>query len=288
MAVAKVKIAHVNMMADSVIANLPIEGLRAVLRGMLSNQPNCTPTFENQAKKYIHETAARYTCQDMRTAANPEHTSASLDRIQKRVCCMIGCGLCYESLPLLQGAVEQISQIRLPSENDTNHRDSLSNSIAAIDGTIVQTITAVQKTLFVSTGTRELSKTEAESLSELLQALRACEAIWKGENQTFLLDRALQATMDLLNPSPSFSKALETDGLLIKKPQPIKETFDLNGLTLPRIFTGLWQLSSPAWGSASQPKIMEQFSRYVSHGLTAFDMADHYGDAEIIFVSFLL
>lgn len=29
---------------------------------------------------------------------------------------------------------------------------------------------------------------------------------------------------------------------------------------------------------------MEQFSSYVRQGFTAFDMADHYGDAEIIFI----
>jgi predicted oxidoreductase len=29
---------------------------------------------------------------------------------------------------------------------------------------------------------------------------------------------------------------------------------------------------------------MQQFSKHVESGLTAFDMADHYGDAEILFV----
>jgi aryl-alcohol dehydrogenase-like predicted oxidoreductase len=60
------------------------------------------------------------------------------------------------------------------------------------------------------------------------------------------------------------------------------------GIQLPRLFSGLWQLSSPAWGIAPRSKIMQQFSKHVESGLTAFDMADHYGDAEILFVSFSL
>jgi predicted oxidoreductase len=62
------------------------------------------------------------------------------------------------------------------------------------------------------------------------------------------------------------------------------ETFQLGSRCLPRLFSGLWQLSSPAWGAASITKILQQFTQYTQNGLTAFDMADHYGDAEIIFV----
>jgi hypothetical protein len=68
-------------------------------------------------------------------------------------------------------------------------------------------------------------------------------------------------------------------------PPELKETFELQGRRLPRIFSGLWQMSSPSWGSAPTSKIIAQFSNYVSAGMIAFDMADHYGDAEITFVS---
>ncbi|EGR46925.1 uncharacterized protein TRIREDRAFT_65067 [Trichoderma reesei QM6a] len=45
-------------------------------------------------------------------------------------------------------------------------------------------------------------------------------------------------------------------------------------------------MSSPAWGAASSSKVIEQFSRHVQQGFTAFDMADHYGDAELVFGRF--
>ncbi|KKF96270.1 General stress protein 69 [Ceratocystis platani] len=60
----------------------------------------------------------------------------------------------------------------------------------------------------------------------------------------------------------------------------------MGGRVLPRLFSGLWQLSSPAWGAAPQSKILAQFEEYVNMGFTAYDMADHYGDAEVIYGHF--
>ncbi|KAF9791300.1 NADP-dependent oxidoreductase domain-containing protein [Thelephora terrestris] len=59
------------------------------------------------------------------------------------------------------------------------------------------------------------------------------------------------------------------------------ETFELGPLTCPRIFTGLWQLSSVAWGSAPAAKVRRAIAGHAENGYTAF--ADHYGSAEIMF-----
>ncbi|KAI0633319.1 Aldo/keto reductase [Trametes polyzona] len=69
------------------------------------------------------------------------------------------------------------------------------------------------------------------------------------------------------------------------KPRAI-ETFRLGPYALPRLFTGLWQLSSNSWGSAPAAKIRRQMADYAENGYTAFDMADHYGPAEILFGEF--
>lgn len=202
---------------------------------------------------------------------------------------MVACGLCYEALPLIQCAVERIPHIRFTPQQHENDQSIVINQITAIDGAIVQTITAIQKTLLVSTGARDLSETEAALLKELLKALLYCRATRESNEQAFLLDRGLDAIEELLKIPISLRTSTKSDLLPHEDPLPVKEIFTLNGFNLPRIFTGLWQLSSPAWGSASQYRIMEQFSRYAGNGLTAFDMADHYGDAELIFVgSFFL
>ena len=48
------------------------------------------------------------------------------------------------------------------------------------------------------------------------------------------------------------------------------ETFHLGGVALPRLFTGLWQLSSNSWGSAPAAKIRRQMANYAANGYTAF------------------
>ncbi|TFY54946.1 hypothetical protein EVG20_g9499 [Dentipellis fragilis] len=72
------------------------------------------------------------------------------------------------------------------------------------------------------------------------------------------------------------------------------EAFQLGPFTVPRLWTGLWQLSSTAWGSASAAKIRQGMMRHYSHGFTAFALrkpvsalkADHYGGSEILFGQF--
>jgi aryl-alcohol dehydrogenase-like predicted oxidoreductase/enamine deaminase RidA (YjgF/YER057c/UK114 family) len=55
-------------------------------------------------------------------------------------------------------------------------------------------------------------------------------------------------------------------------------------LEIPRIVTGLWQIADmERHGTALDPQATAQTMQpYVDAGLTAFDMADHYGSSEII------
>ncbi|KAI9066567.1 Aldo/keto reductase [Trametes sanguinea] len=72
--------------------------------------------------------------------------------------------------------------------------------------------------------------------------------------------------------------------VMLPSPRPTTESFPLGGFVLPRLFTGLWQLSSNSWGSAPAAKIRRQMAAYAQSGYTAF--ADHYGPAEILFGEF--
>ncbi|KAF7334634.1 Aldo-ket-red domain-containing protein [Mycena venus] len=51
---------------------------------------------------------------------------------------------------------------------------------------------------------------------------------------------------------------------------PSHETFQLGPFTAPRLWTGLWQLSSNAWGTASVSKVRQAMGRHVQRGYTAF------------------
>jgi len=56
-------------------------------------------------------------------------------------------------------------------------------------------------------------------------------------------------------------------------PEPA-ETFPLaighSLIDVPRLWTGLWQLSSPAWGTAPAARIRKEMLKHVSKGFTAF------------------
>ena len=49
-----------------------------------------------------------------------------------------------------------------------------------------------------------------------------------------------------------------------------RETFRLGDRDLPRLFSGLWQLSSNSWGSAPAAKIRRQMAVFAENGYTAF------------------
>lgn len=44
----------------------------------------------------------------------------------------------------------------------------------------------------------------------------------------------------------------------------------LGSLTVPRMWMGLWQLSSPAWGTAPASKIRAEMNKHLQYGFTTF------------------
>ncbi|KAK7509904.1 putative general stress protein [Phyllosticta citriasiana] len=68
--------------------------------------------------------------------------------------------------------------------------------------------------------------------------------------------------------------------------ETVIETFHIGSRSVPRPSVGLWQRLSPQWGTAPLSKIKKRFQALVEAGFTEFDMADHYGDAELLFGRF--
>ncbi|KAE9410288.1 Aldo/keto reductase [Gymnopus androsaceus JB14] len=66
---------------------------------------------------------------------------------------------------------------------------------------------------------------------------------------------------------------------VFRSPSSDSEFFRLSSsIILPRIWIGLWQLSSNAWGTAPLPRIREAMARHVEMGYTAFGNAEiHFG-----------
>ncbi|KAJ4376335.1 hypothetical protein N0V83_001618 [Neocucurbitaria cava] len=279
--------AHVNLMVDTVIANLPEEGLRSVLRAMLAADPSVTSLFEERTRTYLQKPSTAHTRPLFNTNGSAPSLTNSFRSTQQRIRAMLGCGMCYESLPLLTAIVSQASHLRLQSASP----EELIHALSTVDGDIIQALTAVQKSLLTPTGTRPLSHYEKPVVQALLDSIVHFYESCNAAALDFLFERSLAsltpASLGLDIPDQSALLGCGRLSMSTIPPLPSSiETFKIGGETLPRLFSGLWQLSSPSWGTASTLKIRQQFSAYAARGFTAYDMADHYGDAEVIFGNF--
>ncbi|KAL7785714.1 Aldo/keto reductase [Trichoderma afarasin] len=278
-----VSTAHVNMMTDTIIANLPADGLRVVMRSLLVLFPEITHAFECETKKFVEQRAVSSII-----GKDKKPSLAELNKTQQIARSMLGCGLSFKSLQLFQNLVAQGTVLISRTSDDSQYE--LFSFLTSVDGDIVQAMTAVQKSLFIDTGTRVMDNGEHALVEALYHSLTSCYATLKTTEHDYPFGRSLISTAGILGlPRPTLLDApqdLGKQNSTIPLPEQARETFQLNGRTVPRIFSGLWQMSSPAWGAASSSKIVEQFSSHVRQGFTAFDMADHYGDAEVIFGRF--
>lgn len=280
--------AHVNLMTDTVIANLSPDALRSVIRSILTTDPGFTSTFEEHARKNLRKTSPTSLGtlfeQDIATAW---HVTTHFAVAQHRIRAMIGSGLAVDSLRHIKQVVDQVKTV-CPAEG-SSHGDELENHITSVDGDIVQALTAIQKTLNQPSGQRELNLDEIQELDELFRSLVLCRERWEAEKQEFLFERSLGVIAGVLGKQVESRDEIysQTDSqhLTCSNDSRTIETFQIGDKTLPRLFSGLWQLSSPSWGVAPKSKIFSQFWKFVGQGFTAYDMADHYGDAEILFVS---
>lgn len=130
----------------------------------------------------------------------------------------------------------------------------------------------------------EASESLMGQLSKLGRSLSSYEDYCQSTEQPPQLKRAhrqVQDVMHLLFPG-SFSfrgKPLvssSSESQISMSSTAYVESFQLGQHTVPRLFAGFWQLSSPAWGSGTAEKQEAALTTLVEHGITAADMADHY------------
>ncbi|SCO03600.1 related to protein priB [Fusarium fujikuroi] len=273
--------AHVNMMTDSVIANLPPDGLRVIIRSLLASHPDITASFEDATRQYLAQAQTR-TSKSQLAALDV----GGLEKTQRIARCMLGSGQAFDGVSILERLVIRGVQIALDSPETEKQR--VNSLLASLDGDLVQAMTAVTKKLAVSSGARALSPGEHDIIQALFESLAQCQRMLKDTGMDFPYGRGMLTTANILridlpeSPEGRLNK-IPSD---ITRPLPAKETFQLDDRILPRIFSGLWQMSSPAWGSAQMTEIIDGFSTHVQNGFTAFDMADHYGDAEVLYGRF--
>lgn len=278
---------HVNLMTDTIIANLPPDALRSVVRSILTTDPSFTSTFEEHTRKYLQKSASvSLGALFEQDSATGWHATPRFAVAQQHIRAMIGSGLSFDSLNQIRRIVDQAKAVRLVE--DSPNRVELETLVTSVDGDIIQALTAVQKSLNQPSGQREFTLDERDELNELFRSLNSCREEWKAKKQEFLFERSLGVVAGFLAKQVELADEVfsheELGHMNGAASSTTIETFKIGNQTLPRLFSGLWQLSSPSWGVAPKSKIFSQFRRFVGQGFTAYDMADHYGDAEILFV----
>lgn len=149
--------------------------------------------------------------------------------------------------------------------------------LEVVDGDIVQAVTAVQKKLLASSGMKPMECEDAKVVAELKGILLACEASSSMRGQTFPFERGLSCLHKLTSGTSENSLPQSENGVAASTgfiPSEIAlESVKLGMVEVPRIFMGLWQFSSPAWGTASKSKIDRHFRKHVDAGLIAYGMS---------------
>lgn len=121
-------------------------------------------------------------------------------------------------------------------------------------------------------------------LQELLSRFGDCRAYCQDSIPAldFPFSRAERQVADVLElfypgtVPPTLDSGLNTIVASFSERAATVETFQAGPVQMPRLLNGLWQLSSPAWGSASAENQYRALLQLVQNGLTAADMADHY------------
>ncbi|KAF1830251.1 Aldo/keto reductase [Decorospora gaudefroyi] len=283
---SKANTAHVNMMTDTIIANLPADALRSVIRVILTTEPSVTSIFEEQTRIYLRKTANQPIGQLFQSTAEGVASTSNFTWAQQRLRSTIGCGLALDSFPILNKIVEESFSL---NDGHTVHRSpEFDRCLASVDGDIVQALTAIQKRLLSDGGSRDLNEDEKLVMNSLFDSLLRCRQTWLPLAQDFPFERSTAVLVTMLGRESGIPIMADQNGsrqgqMTGRKTSTSLETFTIKDMELPKLFAGLWQLSSPSWGTASQTQMFKQFVEYIAGGFTAFDMADHYGDAEVIF-----
>ncbi|CZR56604.1 uncharacterized protein PAC_06493 [Phialocephala subalpina] len=275
------KAAHVNMMTDTIIANLPPEGLRSIVRGLLGVDNKNTAAFESLAIKYLDATNPASTPTFFTPKDNQPTLAFHVYRARYR--CLMGCGKAFESLQALCEVARQVKETDAALES--LEQSDLEGTAALIDSDLVQAITAVHKQLSTTSGLRPLTNTEQEIIQQLQNTLVECDNTFFQKQQPSPFFRGSSSLETLLSHPKKEPVFIEETLAYRYRPSSTAIETKLGNAVVPRMFMGLWQFSSPAWGAAPATKIFKDFQKHVDAGLVAYDMADHYGDAERTFAS---
>ncbi|OAX79413.1 hypothetical protein ACJ72_06268 [Emergomyces africanus] len=228
------RVSHVNLMTDTVIANLSPDALRVILRSMLAADENgqVTQKLQHHVQKYLRHDLQRtsipalFTVVEKSTSTPPSSSSSSISssssssppppsspssspppiqiptpelaKSRSRICSLLGSGLAFESMELLAEVVRQSPGFK--PDDGTLEGEQLAQALAAVDGDIVQALTAVQKMAIVNNWRKENPLTnQRQVLLVFRSALEYCRRQSDGMGLEFPFERGSMMLESILS-----------------------------------------------------------------------------------------
>ncbi|KAI1208584.1 aldo/keto reductase [Annulohypoxylon truncatum] len=281
---------HVNMMDDCLISNLPPATLRSALRLLVSQGSSTQRPFVEHIRAKFRESPPIFDPPEKLFSGDDVVTPECLAYLAQTRC-IFSCKLAQESLPYLEHFMKAIPQTGVRWTDP----GALTQTLQKFDGDIVQAVQALKESR------PEPTAALLTSLQNLLSSIEHCSTYCLAARPSSLAfpflraRRQLRDVLRILFPEhadgqpdgAAGSRGLEVGvDVHVHVDGSTVETFQLGPFRVPRLFNGLWQVSSPSWGSAGGATQERALLRAVGCGLTAADMADHYGDAELIYGDF--
>ncbi|KAK7050905.1 hypothetical protein VNI00_005017 [Paramarasmius palmivorus] len=275
---------HVNMMDDVLISQLPTSILRSSLRALVSRVPTARQVFVEHVRRRLRESPPSFAPPgELFHAANPRYAEfMALTR------CLFSSKMAIESLPYLVHLLKSVVE----AGASWSANDRLERSLERACGDIVQAVQALKETLAASSPEKQQLLQARLALAELSNAIYACDNYCSSRSLSYPFGRAQHQVQDFLatlEPTAYIRRCTVHLQLDVSVDQTVSTSLEqtrIGTLTVPRLFNGLWQMSSPAWGWASSIKQTAALAQLIQCGLLATDMADHYGDAELIYGGF--
>ncbi|KAJ4152812.1 hypothetical protein LMH87_009332 [Akanthomyces muscarius] len=265
---------HINMMDDVIIGNLPPEHIRSVVRSLLSTGPEVQAVFRDSVRQRLRDFPPGLPPPN-ELFPFPDMVSPACADYLAVIRCTFSAKLVIEAVPSMCHVIEAVPRAKASWVSGS----PLDQMLERVDGDVVQAMQAIKE---VSPSAAELET----SLDAMFAALAKCQSYCEAAGLRYPFQRGtrqVQDTASLLLPSKQLAKAIGIGALDVKLPTSSEvETFRIGERELPRLFNGLWQMASPEWGSSSAEQQEQALATLVESGFTAFDMSDHYGDAELV------
>ncbi|XWX00497.1 hypothetical protein V2A60_008517 [Cordyceps javanica] len=268
------KMGHINMMDDAIIGNLPPQHLRSVVRSLLSTGPEIQAIFRESVRQRLRDFPPG--------SPEPRELLPSADVVVPACADYLALIRCTFSAKLFAQAMPSMCHF-IGAIPDAKARwapgSPLDETLQRVDGDIVQAMQAI----------KEAPPSAADldaALDSLFAVLSRCQQYCEAAGLGYPFRRCTRQVRDtaaLLLPGKPLA-GLSAPGTLDVRPPTTSrvETVKVGEREVPRLFNGLWQMASPEWGASSAEQQERALVALVGSGLTAFDMSDHYGDAELV------